>query len=153
MPLPPLPADLAAFLAKPNPAVVASIKPNGELHTAATWYELAADGTVLLNMDGTRARLRHLRLDPRVALTFIDADNWYSHVSVTGTVREIRSDPGLEDIDRLSRHYTGREYADRQRDSWTAVVEITRWHAWRHSATVSGDESSPDHNLREDSTH
>jgi PPOX class probable F420-dependent enzyme len=136
MPLPPLPPELTAFLKDPNPAVVASIKPSGELHTAATWYELGPGDTILLNMDGTRARLRYLRLDPRVALTIIDADNWYSHVSVTGVVREIRSDPGLEDIDRLSTRYTGRPYSDRQRVSWTAIIEITRWHAWKNSATI-----------------
>jgi PPOX class probable F420-dependent enzyme len=137
MPLPPLPSELADFLRSPNPAVVASVKPNGELHTAATWYELGSDDTILLNMDGARARLRHMRLDPRVALTVIDAGNWYSHVSITGTVREIREDAGLQDIDRLARHYTGRPYADRERESWTAIVEIGRWHAWRNSSTVS----------------
>jgi len=136
MPLPPLPDHLAEFLRQPNPAVIASIKPNGELHTAATWYDFEDDGTILLNMDGTRARLRHLRLDPRIALTVLDADNWYAHVSITGTVREIRPDPGLIDIDRLSARYTGHAYSDRERESWSAIVEITRWHAWKSSATV-----------------
>jgi len=136
MPLSPLPAHLTEFLRRPNPAVVASIKPNGELHTAATWYEVTDDDTLLLNMDGTRARLKYLRLDPRIALTVFDADNWYAHVSVTGTVREIRPDIGLEDIDRLARRYTGHEYADRNRESWTAIIDITRWHAWKSSATV-----------------
>jgi PPOX class probable F420-dependent enzyme len=136
MPLSPLPAHLTEFLRRPNPAVVASIKPNGELHTAATWYEVIDDSTLLLNMDGTRARLRYLRLDPRIALTVLDEDNWYAHVSVTGKVREIRADAGLEDIDRLARRYTGGEYADRNRESWTAIVDITRWHAWKSAATV-----------------
>jgi PPOX class probable F420-dependent enzyme len=136
MPLPPLPDRLSDFLRAPNPAVVASIKPNGELHTAATWYDLEDDGTILLNMDGTRARLKYLRLDPRIALTVIDADNWYAHVSITGTVRELRRDPGLVDIDRLSTRYTGQAYGDRERESWSAIVEITRWHAWKSAATV-----------------
>jgi len=136
MPLPPLPAELADFLRRPNPAVVASIKPNGELHTAATWYEFAHDNTILLNMDGSRARLKYLRLDRRVSMTVIDADDWYAHVSVTGTVREIRPDPGLEAIDRLSHRYTGHPYRDRNRDSWSAIVEITRWHAWHAGAVV-----------------
>jgi len=136
MPLPPLPDRLSDFLRAPNPAVVASIKPNGELHTTATWYDLEDDGTILLNMDGTRARLKYLRLDPRIALTVIDADNWYAHVSITGTVRELRRDPGLVDIDRLSTRYTGHPYSDRDRESWSAVVEVTRWHAWKSAATV-----------------
>jgi len=136
MPLTPLPAELADFLRRPNPAVVASIKPNGELHTAATWYEIARDNTILLNMDGSRARLKYLRLDPRVSMTVIDADDWYAHVSVTGTVREIRPDPRMEDIDRLSHRYTGHPYRDRNRDSWSAIIGITRWHAWKASAII-----------------
>jgi PPOX class probable F420-dependent enzyme len=137
MPLAPLPADLTKFLERPNPAVVASIKPNGELHTAATWYEVVDGKTILLNMDGSRARLKYLRLDPRVALTVMDADDWYAHVSVTGTVREIRRDPDLDDIDRLAFRYTGGPYGDRDRDSWSAIVEITRWHGWKAGAAIA----------------
>ncbi|MET0829961.1 MAG: TIGR03618 family F420-dependent PPOX class oxidoreductase [Microbacterium sp.] len=136
MPLAPLPADLVTFLERPNPAVVASIKPNGELHTAATWYEVVDDRTILLNMAGSRARLKYLRLDPRVALTVTDSDDWYTHVSVTGSVAEIRADRGLTDIDRLALRYTGRPYGDRDRDSWSAFVKITRWHGWNANAAV-----------------
>ena len=129
MPKGPLPADLQEFLRRANPCVVATIRPDGELHTAATWYEWQ-DGTVLLNMDASRRRLGHMRADPRVALTVLDESNWYSHVSLIGRVREIRPDPELEDIDRLSQRYRGVPYRDRDRDSWTAIVVIHRWHAW-----------------------
>lgn len=129
MPKGPPPADLQEFLRAPNPCVVATVRPDGELHTTATWYEWAGDGTVLLNMDASRRRLGHMRADPRIALTIL-AESWYSHVSLIGRVREIRPDADLADIDRISRHYTGREYRDRDRDSWTAVVEVERWHAW-----------------------
>jgi PPOX class probable F420-dependent enzyme len=118
------------MLRRPNPCVVATIAPNGDLHTAATWYVWEDDGTVLLNMDASRRRLPHMRADPRVALTILDGDSWYRHVSLVGRVREIRRDPDLEDIDRLSRHFTGQPYRDRQRESWTAIVEIDRWHGW-----------------------
>ena len=130
MPKTPIPADLDSFLAGPNLCVVASVRPDGELHTAATWYEWLEDRTVLLNMDGSRARLRYLRLDPRIALTVLGAGDWYSHVSLAGTVTEIRRDPDLADIDRLSLRYDGRPYDDRSRDSWTAIVTVARWHAW-----------------------
>jgi PPOX class probable F420-dependent enzyme len=130
MPRPPVPPELDEFLRKPNPCVVATIRPNGELHTAATWYEWTDDGAVLLNMDGSRSRLGHMREDPRVAMTVLGAESWYSHVSLVGRVREIRPDPDLADIDRLSQRYDGRPYGDRARDSWTAIVEIERWHSW-----------------------
>ena len=124
------PPELQEFLRRPNPCVVATIRPDGELHTAATWYEWPGDGTVLLNMDGSRRRLGHMRADPRVALTILDGESWYTHVSVIGRVRELRPDPDLADIDRIATHYTGRPYRDRERESWTAVVEVERWHAW-----------------------
>jgi hypothetical protein len=51
-------------------------------------------------------------------------------VSLIGRVRELRPDPDLADIDRIARRYTGSEYGDRQRDSWTAVIEVRSWHGW-----------------------
>jgi PPOX class probable F420-dependent enzyme len=133
------PPELQEFLRRPNPCIVATIRPDGELHTAATWYEWTDAGTVVVNMDASRQRLGHMRADPRVALTVLDAENWYKHVSLIGRVEEIRPDPELEDIDRISRHYSGNAYRDRQRDSWTAEVEIQRWHGWSggHDLTKS----------------
>jgi len=130
MPKGPPPSDLVDFLRRANPCVIATIRPDGELHTAATWYEWQDDGTVLLNMDASRKRLGHMRQDPRVALTVLDEGNWYSHVSLIGRVREIRPDPDLVEIDRLSQRYRNAPYRDRNRDSWTAIVEVRRWHAW-----------------------
>jgi PPOX class probable F420-dependent enzyme len=130
MPTGPPPPEIQEFLRRPNPCVIATVRPDGDLHTAATWYEWRDDGTVLVNMDGSRLRLGHMRADPRVALTILDERSWYSHVSLIGRVREIRPDPGLVDIDRLATHYYGRQHSDRERDSWTAIVEVRRWHAW-----------------------
>ncbi len=130
MPRPPLPEDLQNLLRKPNPCVLATLGASGSPVTVATWYDWLEDGTVLLNMDETRRRLAHLRRDPRVALTVLDGDAWYRHVSLVGRVREIRADPSLDDIDHLARRYTSHPYRDRQRKSWTAIVVIDRWHAW-----------------------
>ena len=124
------PRELQELLKQANPCVVATIRPDGELHTAATWYEWTYDGEVLLNMDASRKRLGYMRADPRVSLTILMADNWYKHVSLIGRVREIRPDPDLVDINRLAQRYTGKDYRDQNRDSWTALVEVKSWHAW-----------------------
>ena len=79
MPKPPLPPDLVAFLAEANPSVIASIRPDGSPHTAATSY-LWVDGRVL-NMDEGRRRLEHLRQEPRVSLTVLGREDWYHHVT------------------------------------------------------------------------
>jgi PPOX class probable F420-dependent enzyme len=125
------PPELQELLKQPNPCVVATIRPDGELHTAATWYEWTDDGAVLLNMDASRLRLGYMRADPRVALTVLMADDWYQHVSLIGRVREIRPDPDLADINRLAQRYTGRDYRDPRRDSWTAIVDVQSWHGWQ----------------------
>ena len=130
MPVPPLPDDVAALLARPNPAVMATVAADGRPVTVATWYLVEDDGTVLLGLDATRARLGHLRADPRVSLTALAEDDWYTHVSVQGRVTSIVDDEGLRDIDRLSRHYTGRDYPVRDRPRVSAHVAVERWHGW-----------------------
>ena len=130
MPVPPLPDDVAALLARPNPAVMATIAADGRPVTVATWYLVEDDGTILLNLDATRARLGHLRADPRVSLTALAEDDWYTHVSVQGRVSSLVDDEGLRDIDRLSRHYAGRDYPARDRPRVSAHLTVERWHGW-----------------------
>lgn len=125
----PLPDDARAFLAKPNPCTVTTLRADGAPVSVATWYLLEGD-RILLNMDEGRVRLKHLERDPRVSLTILDADNWYTHLSVIGRVVEMRPDPDLADIDRLSRHYGGNPYPVRDRKRVSAWVEVERWHGW-----------------------
>ena len=126
---PPLPAEFEEFLERPNPAVIATLKPDGAPHTVATWY-LWQDGRVLVNMDEGRARLEYLRRDPRVSVTVLAASDWYRHVSLRGRVVSLEDDVDLADIDRLSRHYRGRPYANRERGRVSAWIEVSSWHAW-----------------------
>jgi len=128
MPKPPLPEELQALLAQPHPAVMASLKPDGSPLSVATWY-LFEDGRLLVNMDDTRARLEHIRKDPRVSLTVLDSD-WYRHVSLQGRVAELEPDTDLRDIDRLSTHYRGEPYPVRDKPRTSAWIEIDRWHGW-----------------------
>lgn len=138
MPTSALPEPLLAFLAAPNPAVMATIAADGRPVTVATWYLLEDDGTILLGLDAGRARLHHLRRDPRVSLTVLAADDWYTHLSVQGRVGEIVDDEGLRDIDRLSRHYTGHAYGNRERPRVSTHLTIERWHGWRGGAPLAG---------------
>ncbi|MGR6318304.1 PPOX class F420-dependent oxidoreductase [Micromonospora soli] len=126
---PPLPEPAVVMLQKPNPAVIATLRPDGQPVSAATWY-LWDDGRILVNMDEGRRRLSHLRNDPRVTLTVLDEQQWYTHVTIIGRVVELRDDEGLADIDRLSQQYTGRPYPRRERRRVSAWIEIDRWHGW-----------------------
>ena len=132
MPPLPFPPEIEAFLRRPNPAVVATLRPDGSPHTAATWY-LWDGERALLNMDESRLRLRFMRRDPRVALTALGEDEWYRHASLLGRVAELVEDEGLRDIDRLSLHYTGQAFRNRQGRRFSAWVEPESWHAWEGS--------------------
>jgi PPOX class probable F420-dependent enzyme len=125
----PVPPEVDAFLARPNPAVVATVRPDGSPHSAATWYDWD-DGRVLLNMDESRLRLAYLRANPSVALTVLEDGDWYHHVSLLGRVVSLEEDDGLRDIDRLAVRYTGKPYGNRERRRFTAWMEPERWHAW-----------------------
>ena len=109
MPQLPLPPEADEFLRRPNPAVIATLRPDGSPHTAVTWYDWDGE-RVLVNMERTRKRLEHLRRDPRVALTAIALPDWGLQVTVFGRAVELVDDPDLVDMDRLSRRYTGREF-------------------------------------------
>lgn len=129
MPKPPLPPHLDELLAKPNPSVIGTVKPDGSPHTVATWY-LWEGGRVLVNMDESRKRLDYMRNDPRVSLTVLDDANWYRHVSIRGRVVAIEPDEELADIDRIARHYTGAAYPVRDRKRYSAWIEVDSYHAW-----------------------
>jgi len=125
----PVPPELDEFLAKPNPAVVATLRPDGSPHTAATWYDWE-DGRVLLNMADTRVRLGYMRADPRVSLTVLAEQDWYRHVSLMGRIVSIEEDVDLHDIDRLALRYTRRPYGKRDVKRFSAWLEPQRWHVW-----------------------
>lgn len=132
MPKPPLPAELVEILRRPNPAVMATVRPDGGPSTAATWY-LWDDGEILLNLAADRARLEHLRADPRVSLTVLDGEEWYRHVTLRGTVT-LQDDPELTDIDRLSTHYLGQPYSDRESARVSAWMSVRSYFAWSGGA-------------------
>ncbi|MFJ5223767.1 PPOX class F420-dependent oxidoreductase [Streptomyces sp. NPDC088400] len=126
---PPLPEEAIAMLRKANPAVVTTLRSDGQPVSTATWY-LWDDGRVLVNMDEGRKRLEHVRNDPRVTLSVLDEGNWYTHLSIIGRVTELREDEDLTDIDRLAQQYLGKPYPQRDRRRVSALIEIDRWHGW-----------------------
>ncbi|MEI5675038.1 MULTISPECIES: TIGR03618 family F420-dependent PPOX class oxidoreductase [Nocardioides] len=130
MPELPFPDDVRALLTKPNPAVVTTLRTDGQPVSVATWYLLEDDDRVLLNMDHSRVRVQHLRRDPRLTLTALDESSWYTHVSLIGRVVEWAEDEDLSQIDRLSIHYGGQPYPTRDSPRVSAWFEIERWHGW-----------------------
>jgi PPOX class probable F420-dependent enzyme len=132
MPQAPLSEAATELLRRPNPAVIAVRRPDGHPMSVATWYLLEKDGTVLVNMDATRARLRWIEAHPHVSLTVLSEGDWGTHVSVRGPVVRWERDEerALSDIDRLARHYTGEGFGNRTAARVSAWFQIAHWHGW-----------------------
>lgn len=126
----PLPDEALAILRKPNPAVMATVTSKDRPVSVATWYLIEEDGLLMLCMNADRARLKHLQSNGYVALTVLVADDFGTHISLQGHVVSIKPDEGLADIDRLSRHFLGRDYPARDSPLVTVHVAIDRWFGW-----------------------
>lgn len=124
-----VPAAVETFLAAANPAVISTTRRPNTPHSVATWYDWE-DGRILVNMDGSRARLRWMVVGSRVSLTVLDRDDWNVHVTLEGHVAELRDDPDLVDIDRLSTRYGGGPYSVRDRKRVSAWIAVDSWHSW-----------------------
>ncbi|MEV4864676.1 pyridoxamine 5'-phosphate oxidase family protein [Streptomyces ossamyceticus] len=126
----PLPDAALAILPKPNPAVMATVTSKGRPVSVATWYLIEEHGRLMLCMNADRARLKHLQSNGYVALTVLVADDFGTHISLQGHVVSIKSDEGLADMDRLSRHFLGRDYPAKDSPLVTVHVAIDRWFGW-----------------------
>ena len=132
MPKLPLPPEADALLRRANPAVIATLMPDGRPHTAVTWYDWDGE-RILVNMDASRLRLRNMRRDPNVSVTVMDGADWYRQLTLFGVVVEIRNDADFADIDRLSLRYTRRTFRNRVRARISALIEPERWYGWEGS--------------------
>jgi PPOX class probable F420-dependent enzyme len=139
MPKPPVPPEIDEFLSKPNPSVIASIRPDGTPHTAATWY-VWEGGRVLVNMDESRKRLDYLRQNPNVSITVLDENEWYRQVTLSGRVVSLDPDPDLADIDRISSHYLNNPYGQRDRGRVSAWIEVDSWYGWYGGGMWTGSD-------------
>jgi PPOX class probable F420-dependent enzyme len=95
------------FLDNPFYGVVTTIRPDGTPHNTVVWVE-QVDGEVFFNTATGRAKARHLERNQAVALTVVDPNDAYRWLSLSGTAEVTREDAD-DQIDRLSKKYTGRE--------------------------------------------
>jgi PPOX class probable F420-dependent enzyme len=117
--------EQANFIAE-NPYVgtATTLRRDGSPHNTIVWVD-TEDGVVTFNTVVGRAKERHLRVDPRVAVTVVDPEDVYRWVSVTGRA-ELTEDDADDQIDRLAKKYIGQdEYPWRKPDERRIKVKIT----------------------------
>jgi PPOX class probable F420-dependent enzyme len=102
--MPDLTPDVRDFLETPGRyATLATIDADGSPLQAVVWYELNADGSVLLNSLVGRRWPTNLLRDPRASLT---VESGYDYVSMRGTVEHLHDgEAASRDIERLAHRY------------------------------------------------
>jgi PPOX class probable F420-dependent enzyme len=108
---------------EPNLGVVAALRGNGTVHQTVVWVDWDG-GHVLLNLNTERAKLEHLRRDPRVSVLVLDRGNPFRWIAVDGRVAEITPDGAYEHIVRQAGVYLGRESYQLQPGEQRILVRI-----------------------------
>jgi PPOX class probable F420-dependent enzyme len=112
------------FLENPFVGVVTTLQPDGMPQSTVVWVDVDEEG-VSVNTAYGRVKPRNLERDPRLSLVVVDPSDpyrWFK-LSGTGTLVDHGAD---EQIDRLSKKYTGRDvYASRQPGERRVTVRIT----------------------------
>lgn len=109
-----------AFLEQPFVGVVTDLRPDGSPHSTVVWVDVDDEG-VSFNTAWPRTKPRNLEADPRVSLVVVDPDDPYRWIAITGTVT-LAEEGANEQIDRLSKKYTGRERCASHREGETRVT-------------------------------
>ena len=108
-----------AFLVNPFVGVVTDLRPDGSPHSTVVWVDVDDEG-VSFNTAWPRAKPRYLESDPRVSLLVVDPNDDHRWISIAGTTLLVE-DGAIDQIDRLSQKYTGREKFASHRDGETRV--------------------------------
>ena len=112
------------FLESPFVGVVTTLSPDGSPQSTVVWVDVDDDGPSVNTAYG-RVKPRNLARDPRVSLVVVDPEDAYRWVKINGT-GELVDEGADEQIDRLSKKYTGRDvYASRQPGEKRVTVRIT----------------------------
>lgn len=112
------------FRAK-NWGTVVTLREDGSPHATPVWID--TDGEhVIFNTAVGRAKERHLRNDPRIAVTVLRAeDQQNGYVSVSGTA-ELVEEGAFEHIDKLAQKYLGVDkYPYLQPGEQRVIVKVT----------------------------
>ena len=113
-----------SFIAdNPYVGTVTTLRDDGAPHNTIVRVD-AEDGTLTLNTAVGRAKERHLRRDPRIALTVVNPENTYKWVSVSGRA-ELTTEGADDQIDKLAKKYLGEDrYRWRSRDEQRISIKF-----------------------------
>ncbi|HWC13631.1 MAG TPA: PPOX class F420-dependent oxidoreductase [Actinomycetota bacterium] len=103
-----IPSELRDIFDKKAFAHVATIGPDGALHSSPVWVEF--DGRhVRFSLTTDRQKYKNLKRDPRIAVSVIDPDNPYRYVEVRGRAERIDIDEGNAFINSMAKKYIDKD--------------------------------------------
>lgn len=110
--------------ANPFVATATTIRKDGSPHNTVVWVD-TDDGVITFNTAVGRAKERHLRENPRAAITVVDPEDAYKWVSISGPA-ELTIEGADAQIDDLAKKYLGKdEYPWRNPEEQRITVRIT----------------------------
>lgn len=115
------------LLDEPNPAVLATINPDGSPQTSVVWVGRDGDDLVISTAAGRRKE-RNMRRDPRVSLSVYDHDDPLQYAEIRG-LAAVTQDAGRKLAVRLAEEYegpgAGQVFLDLPPEVVRVVVRIT----------------------------
>lgn len=122
-----IPDDLVDLLTTDRVGHVASIRPDGSIATYIMWIDYDGEHVLTSTRVGSR-KGRNWRRNPQVAISVVDRDDPWRFLQIRSRVTEIRPDPDLAFIDRLSRRYLGMDYDRRgvEREIFVITIDFVR---------------------------
>jgi PPOX class probable F420-dependent enzyme len=105
-------------------AYLATLMPDGSPQVTPVWF-FYEGGKFVVNTARGRIKDRNMARNAKVALTIVDPDNVYSHVSVRGVVVRETEEGADASIDALAKKYLGADkYPFRQPGEVRVIYEI-----------------------------
>lgn len=111
----------------PNPAVLATVNPDGSPQTSVVWVGRDGDDLLISSAAGRR-KDRNLARDPRVSVTVYDQADPLRYIEVRG-LATVTGDPGRQLAVALAEEYegpgAGQEYLELPPEVIRIVIRIT----------------------------
>ncbi len=102
-------------------AHLGTVGPEGEPQISPVWFHWE-DDLIKVSIYETSQKMRNIQRDRRVSVSIVDPDDPYRYIEVRGEVIDLRRDPHLRFLTRMSGKYLGLDHYPWARDEDVEVV-------------------------------